>query len=88
MDEESREKKLPRLERAFDAADAAAGADRAAITRAAQADAEEAVKMVGIAIAADEEAAIMAAAEAKKAAAEAAEEETPEAETAEAPVEE
>ena len=57
MDEESREKKLQRLERAFDAADAAAGADRAAITRAAQADAEEAVKMVGIAIAADEEAA-------------------------------
>ena len=57
MDEESREKKLQRLERAFDAADAAAGADRAAITRAAQADAEEAVRMVGIAIAADEEAA-------------------------------
>ena len=45
-----------RIERAFDAAEDASGADRAAITRAAQLDAAEAVAMVGIAMEADEEA--------------------------------
>ena len=48
---------LDSIERAFDAADAAAGADRAAITQAAQLDAAEAVAMVGIAMDADEAAA-------------------------------
>ena len=48
---------LDSIERAFGAADAAAGADRAAITQSAQLDAAEAVAMVGIAMEADEEAA-------------------------------
>ena len=48
---------LTRIEKAFDAADAAAGADRAAITKSAQLDAAEAVAMAGIAMEADEEAA-------------------------------
>ncbi|MDO4532127.1 MAG: putative ABC transporter permease [Coriobacteriia bacterium] len=48
---------LDSIERAFSAADAAAGADRAAITQSAQLDAAEAVAMVGIAMEADEEAA-------------------------------
>ena len=57
MATEDRERDLERIEKAFDAADAAAGADRAAITQAAQLDAAEAVAMVGIAMEADEEAA-------------------------------
>ena len=48
---------LDSIERAFGAADAAAGADRVAITQSAQLDAAEAVAMVGIAMEADEEAA-------------------------------
>ena len=57
MATEDRDRDLERIEKAFDAADAAAGADRAAITQAAQLDAAEAVAMVGIAMEADEEAA-------------------------------
>lgn len=48
---------LRRAEKALDAADAAAGADRKAITQMAQLDAAEAVAMVGIAMESDEEAA-------------------------------
>ena len=55
------EKMLLDFERALDAADAAIGADRAAITQAAQLDAAEAVAMAGIAMESDD-----AAAEAKR----------------------
>ena len=57
MTADDRGVKLDKIERAFDAADDAAGADRAAITKAAQLDAAEAVAMAGIAMEADEEAA-------------------------------
>ena len=57
MTAEDHNQKLENIERAFSAADDAAGADRAAITKAAQLDAAEAVAMVGIAMEADEEAA-------------------------------
>ena len=51
------EKNLIDVERAFGAAEDAAGADRAAITQAAQLDAAEAVAMTGLAMEADERAA-------------------------------
>ncbi len=57
MAKSNREISLDSVERAFDAADAAAGADRAAITQAAQLDAAEAVAMAGIAMESDAEAA-------------------------------
>ncbi|MBQ3301541.1 MAG: hypothetical protein IJH04_05305 [Eggerthellaceae bacterium] len=57
MVDEQRLKEIEKLERAFQAADDSAGADRAAITREAQRDAEDAVVKVDEAIAADEEAA-------------------------------
>ena len=57
MADDQRLDDIERLEKAFAAADAAAGADRAAITRAAQRDAEDAVAKVSEAITADEEAA-------------------------------
>ena len=57
MAEEKLGKHLDSIEKAFGAADAAAGADRAAITKAAQLEAAEAVAMAGIAMEADAEAA-------------------------------
>ena len=53
---ESKLSDLDRIERAVDSAYTTGKADRAAITRAAQLDAAEAVAMVGIAMEADEEA--------------------------------
>ena len=57
MTVDDKDRDLERIEKAFEAADAAAGADRVAITRAAQLDAAEAVAMVGLAMEADAEAA-------------------------------
>lgn len=50
-------KDIDALQKALDAADAASGADRAAITRSAQLDAAEAVALAGVAMESDEEAA-------------------------------
>ena len=55
MNDVSREQQLDRFEKAFEAADQAAGADRAAISEAAQLDVAEVVTLMGIAKEADAE---------------------------------
>jgi len=57
MSAKDKEVTVDAIERALNAADASVGADRAAITQAAQLDAAEAVAMTGIAMESDEEAA-------------------------------
>ena len=57
MAKHSQEPSIEHIERALDAADAAAGADRAAITHAAQLEVAEAVAVAGVAMEADREAA-------------------------------